>query len=206
MKRLIGLCCAGVILLAGCRGVAVKPTDQANEQAYLERVGVMETWAAWGLRGKISLDDGEDGGSGNLSWSVEPGQSELDFRAALGRGAWNLRIRPGLAVLTEANGDRQVAPDLDTLMQERIGWPVPVEALEWWVRGVAAPGPVDDREIDESGLLVRLEQFGWKVAYDRYTRKEMTPMPRKLNATKQEYRVKLAISQWRLPENDASPE
>ena len=188
-------------MLSACSGVSVKDTGRPNQQAYQQRADIINAWPQWGLAGRISLDDGDEGGSGKLKWSVQPGNSELDFYAALGRGAWHLQISPDRAVLTEANGTRQSAGSVNDLIRERMGWPLPVEALQWWVRGLAAPGPIDDREMDSSGLLVSLQQFGWRVEYSRYDDGGLVSMPKRLNATMKDYRVKLAISQWRLSGN-----
>jgi outer membrane lipoprotein LolB len=203
VTRILTLGFLSLILLAACSRVPVRPAGESRDLAYEQRAEVVGSWPEWGLSGKISLDDGEDGGSGRLNWSVRPGVSELDFRAALGRGAWRLSIQPGMAILNEANGDRRVAPDVNSLVRERIGWNVPVEALEWWVRGLAAPGPVDGRELDEAGLLTRLQQFGWNVEFGRYDSQAPAVMPRKLNATSRDYRVKLAISEWRISDDHA---
>ena len=67
----------------------------------MESIGSIDEWQ---LRGKISLDDGDRGGSGKLQWMVNPDNSTIDFHGAMGRGAWHLEIEPDLAVLTEANG------------------------------------------------------------------------------------------------------
>jgi outer membrane lipoprotein LolB len=187
-----------LLFLNACTGVSIKDTGPANRQAYQQRVGKLNAIQEWGLLAKISLDDGDQGGSGKLQWRVEPGGSELDFHGALGRGAWHLQIEPGHAVLTEANGDIQSASSVNALLQDRMGWPIPVEALQWWVRGLAAPGEVEDQQIDSEGVLISMRQFGWNVEYSRYDNSAVVAMPKRLNATMNDYRVKLAVSRWNL--------
>ena len=192
---------ASLFLLTACSGVSVKGVGVANQQAYQQRADIINTWSEWGLTGKISLDDGEEGGSGKLRWSVQDANSDLNFHSAFGRGAWHLQIRPGHAVLTEANGSQQSASSVNGLIRERMGWPIPVEALQWWVRGLAAPGPVESQEMNSSGLLMKLTQFGWCVEFSRYDNGDIVPMPQRLDATMKDYRVKLAISQWQMSDN-----
>ena len=156
----------------------------------------------WGLVGKISLDDGDRGGSGRLQWDVTAEGSEIDFHGALGRGAWHLQISPDGAVLREANGSEQSAPGVNALIQDRMGWPVPVEALQWWVRGLAAPGVVNDEQFDPQGLLTSLDQLGWRVEFNRYDAKTGIALPVRLDARRDSYRVKLAIGRWQLGTDD----
>jgi outer membrane lipoprotein LolB len=191
-----------LLSLGACSGVTVKERESPNVTAYQQRAAQIAGFSEWGLAGRISLDDGDEGGSGKLSWSVVQDIAELNFHAAMGRGAWNLKIGPALAVLTEANGEMQSAASVNALIQQRIGWPIPVDALQWWVRGLSAPGATDRRVIDSEGLLVHLDQFGWSVEFSRYGDSSGIAMPKKLNATMGEYRVKLAIGRWQIPGND----
>lgn len=193
-----------LLFFNACTGVPVKQAGSANQQAYQQRAQQLSVFSEWGLKGKISLDDGDQGGSGKLRWSAEAGNSELDFHAALGRGAWHLQIGPGQALLTQANGDEQSATSVNALMQDRMGWPIPVEALQWWVRGLVAPGAIEDQQIDPEGLLASLQQFGWSVEFGRYDTSGVVAMPKRLKATMGKYRVKLAISRWRMVEDNAT--
>ncbi|MGA9573561.1 MAG: lipoprotein insertase outer membrane protein LolB, partial [Lysobacterales bacterium] len=135
-------------------------------------------------------------------WAVEPDLSELDFHGALGRGAWHLQVRTDGAVLQLADGTVQSAPRVSQLIQDRIGWSVPLEALQWWVRGLAAPGVIENETLGQEGLLVSLRQFGWSVNFNRYDSFNGLEMPVRLDASRKNYRVKLVISRWRLDVDD----
>ena len=187
-----------LLLLNACTGVPVKEPVSDNKAAYRDRAAKLVTIPEWGLVGRISLDDGDHGGSGRLQWDVRSDSSELDFHGAMGRGAWHLQIGPEGAVLKEANGVEQTASAVNDLIQARMGWPIPVDALQWWVRGLAAPGAIEDEELDSEGLLVKLEQFGWSVDFSRYDSVAGMELPKRLNATRDNYRVKLAISRWQM--------
>lgn len=187
-----------ILVLNACSGVAVKKPLSDRQAAYQERAEKLMAVEAWGLSGKLSLDDGEDGGSGRLQWNTQQDNSVLDFHGAIGRGAWRLETGPGGATLSEANGSVQTADDINALIQERIGWPVPVEALQWWVRGLAAPGDRETEELDAEGLLLNLEQFGWRVEFNRYDSKTGLALPVRLDATRDSYRLKLAIGRWQM--------
>jgi len=187
-----------VLALSACTGVAVKEPVAEGKAIYLQRAGKISEIRTWSLAGKISLDDGEQGGSGRLRWDVSPDSSELDFHGAMGRGAWHLHIGPDFAVLTEANGTEQTATSVDDLVHQRIGWPLPVDALQWWVRGLRAPGAITDEQYDAQGLLIHLEQFGWNIDINRYKVFAGQEMPIRLDARRGEYRVKMAIGRWQL--------
>ena len=194
------------MLMSACTTVPVTTPAVNLQTAYEERAGVIEAVSDWSLVGRISLDDGEEGGSGRLQWVVKPDHSMMDFHGAMGRGAWHLEIEPGGAVLRLADGNQYAADGVDALVEQQIGWPIPVEALQWWVRGLAAPGAINSQQWDEAGLLIRLEQFGWQIDFNRYTSGSGVELPVRLDARQNDYRVKLAISRWHLPGNDTATE
>ena len=70
--------------------------------------------------------------------------------------------------------------------------------MQWWARGLAAPGMIDNEQFGPEGLLVSLRQFGWNVDFTRYDSVGDFELPIRLKATRNNYRVKLAISSWRL--------
>lgn len=185
-------------ILNACTSVDLKEPGFENRPAYQQRAGLLNAVEAWGLVGKISLDDGDRGGSGKLRWNVEPGQSELSFHGAMGRGAWRLHSGPEGASLQMADGTEQSAANVNELIADNVGWPVPLDALHWWARGLAAPGFAENEEIGPGGLLISLNQFGWQVNFTRYAAVKGIELPVRLNAKRNDYRVKLAINRWQL--------
>ena len=193
-----------VLTLNACTGVSVKGPDPVDEAAVEDRIAKLNATTQWSLSGKISLDDGDRGGSGRLKWDVKRDQSELDFHGAMGRGAWHLQFGPQGALLKMSGGTEQAAANVSELIQEYMGWPVPLDALQWWVRGLAAPGQIEDKQHGPEGLLSSLQQFGWSVDFTRYNAVGGIDLPVRLNATRDDYRVKLAISRWHMDVNHDS--
>ena len=206
MKQVFVLQRYGLFLLLftlnACTGVAVKAPGKVDHAEFEDRSGKLTAISQWGLTGKISLDDGDQGGSGKLRWDVKAEESEMDFRGAMGRGAWNLKMGPEGASLKMADGTEQTAGDVSDLIWEHVGWPVPLNALQWWARGLPAPGETDNEQFGPGGLLVSLKQFGWDVSFNRYDSFAGIELPVRLKATRENYRVKLAISRWRLDMSD----
>jgi outer membrane lipoprotein LolB len=186
------------LLLHGCSTVGSRHADSGSGHLYLDHAARLAAFEQWGLVGRLSLDDGAQGGSGKLRWNVWPAGSDLDFHGAMGRGAWQLQVRDNSATLKASDGSVQTAPGVDTLVQAQLGWPVPVDDLERWVRGLQAPGVVEAAEFDSNGLLLSLRQSGWEVEFKRYRDVDGTSLPIRLEAQQGSYRVKLAIGGWRL--------
>jgi outer membrane lipoprotein LolB len=189
------------LLLVSCSGQSLRDSQQGQEERlrrYTERHAEISQQTAWSLEGRLSIDDGEDGGSGRLAWQVDGDTSRIDFHAAMGRGAWRL-VSDGQGAMLETSDGRVLRePSVNALLQKEIGWTVPVDSLSWWARGLAAPGGEDQLQLDEDGNAEQIVQHGWTVSYRRYAGFGQRHLPTRLNATRDNYRVKLAVSDWRF--------
>jgi outer membrane lipoprotein LolB len=187
------------IFLAGCSGIqATRPNSAEQAALYGARFNVLLGLDDWAFEGRLAVNDGKDGGSGNLDWHRQGEASNMSFHGAFGRGAWRVQATPEGAVLELADGAVYRASSVEALLQQQLGWEVPFEALEWWVRGLAAPGDQDVRELGEQGKLLALTQLGWVIEYGKYSDADGVLMPRKLTARQGSHTVKLAVREWNL--------
>ena len=188
---------AACLMLVSCSSRQLVATDRdAAEFAYQQRAKDLRLLNSWDLTGKLSVDDGENGGSGRLSWQVRADAFLMNFRGALGRGAWQIKSRPGFAELTRSDGSISRADSLDKLLEAEVGWHIPVIALKWWALGVAAPGDADMLELDSSGRVLAMQQDGWNITYSRYRQFGEIELPARMDAVRGRYRVKMAVSNW----------
>lgn len=199
-KRWAPVCglAATLLLLGACAAPGPTRDPLLPEQAYTERLERLQDWQIWGFTGRLGLNDGQDGGSGRLDWRNDNDSVALDFRGALGQGAWQLEADPSLARLKRSDGSISRAPDVDTLAYQELGWVLPVSALSWWVRGMAWPGDKswDSLQINPDGTLAVIEQLGWRVTYSRYVEHAGEQLPSRLLAQRGDTQVKLAVSRW----------
>ena len=78
-----------------------------------------------------------------------------------------------------------------------MGRALPVDSLSWWVRGMAAPGALEEIELDEEGLPQRIVQQGWVIDFGGYRSRGAVTLPARIEARQNDWKVKLAIRQWK---------
>lgn len=197
--RTPALACLGALLAVSCaapRDLEQAAADPETVARYEARQAAVSSWQNWSLLGRLAVSDGKDGGTGRLEWRSDPASSELDFRGTFGRGSWRLSMDDDRAILELASGDMWQARDVGALVREHVGWEVPVDALSWWVRGLAAPGRVESRSLDERGLLNLLSQRGWRIEFQRYGEFSGLSLPTRLEARRDGRQVKLVVRDW----------
>jgi outer membrane lipoprotein LolB len=187
------------LLMTACTTVPSGEVGQAKREMLFElKSGVLEINDRWALRGRLAVNDGKEGGSASVHWQKQGPDSSMSFHGTFGRGAWQLHADENGAVLEWADGEVHRADSVNQLIGQQLGWTIPVNALEWWIRGLSAPGDWDLRQLDGQGNLEVLSQFGWRIEYGRYRDSGSVSMPMKLTARRQPHSVKFAIKQWEL--------
>jgi outer membrane lipoprotein LolB len=201
-----GIRAAGLVLamawLAGCTGAPVRPAappvDAAQAQAVQQaRQARLETIEHWSLQGRIAVSVGDKGGSGRLDWQQQGAVYRISLSAPVTRQSWQLAGEPGGATLEGLEGGLRSGPDAGALLQQATGWPIPLEAMAWWVRGLPSPGS-GALAFGADGRLQQLVAEGWTVEYQEWQAAAggWPEMPRRLQASREGARVRLVVDQW----------
>ena len=159
----------------------------------------LELLGDWSFNGRIAVRDLQaDGWSAALRWQQQGDYYDIQLSGALGQGAARIYGDGGSAVLESTDQPPRIAPDPETLMDDQLGWHVPVRGLKYWLTGRPGPGGFDVQVVNGLGHLSRLEQDGWIVDYSRYERINGVELPRKLEMSNQRLRVRWVIDQWSI--------
>jgi outer membrane lipoprotein LolB len=182
-SRLFVCLLTGLTLLSGC----------ATAPVAIERTAF--PLRSFELLGRIGVSYESEGFHGNLRWRHEPEREEVWIMTPLGTGVAHLtQEAAGVTLVTSTETYR--ATDLSSLSRKVLGWSLPLDGLQYWVRGVAAPGESAAVERDSEGRLARLEQNGWRVDYLRYTPAPTGGLPAKLRLTSSGLAITLVIDSW----------
>jgi len=184
-----------VFVLAGCAAPRIKPdADLLARQDARERA--LATQRTWQLEGRLGVSDGRDGGSGSLQWRQDGDAFHFSVHAPVTGKTWVLSGDPGHATLSGLREQPVEGADAAKLLERELGWHVPVAELTDWVRAARAHGEAHI-EFRSDGLPAVIEQDGWKIEYPDYDSASQPPLPRRIFASRGDYRVRLSVSQWR---------
>ena len=185
-----------VLTLVACAPVAVRRgPDVALLQAQAAREALLASMPDWSLSGRIAVSDGHDGGSGRIEWSQHGSDFDIRLSAPITRRSWRL-VRQGAQVRLEGlDGGALEGDDAQALLQQALGWVIPVDALAAWVRGARA-GSGATLEFDADGLPALLDEQGWTVEYRAWTPDTTLALPKKVFASQGQSRVRLQVDRW----------
>lgn len=188
---------AAALALCSCIGPvkppATIPVDWSARQVQLSEI------ERWGLRGRAGVRIGEEGLQIRMHWQQHGAQDyTLRFYGPLGRGGVLIGDARGIELQT-GSGETYRGSDAEQLMQEHLGWSVPLAGLSFWMRGLPYPHrPFELLHLDKRERLSRLHQDGWQVSIGEYTVQDGHELPARLQAENGALRVRLAVDRWQL--------
>ena len=196
------------VALGGCAGQAVRPVAPglpANEAAARQaaREAALARHPQWSLQGRVAVSAHGRGGSGRIDWQQDGARYTVALSAPVTRQSWRLAGGAGGARLEGLEGGPRIGPDATALVRSATGWEIPVDALGAWVRGARAPahGPAQV-DYGADGQLATLQQDGWTLHYAEWQTQAGldVPLPHRLDASRDDARVRLVIDAWSAPE------
>ncbi len=187
---------AALLFLAGCASQA--PVDDGSRQSgqWERQQAQVEAFDTWTLTGKAGLRTPQENQSANLDWNQHPHYFRMLISGPFGGGRSVLEGREGRFSLTTSDG-RFEAETPEALMEEQLGWSLPVSAMPDWVRGLPGDHASFQLETDELGFPRNLQQDGWEIDYRDWEEVEGMWLPRRLVMNYDDVRITLVVNQWR---------
>ena len=193
--RILLLPLAVLALLAGC-ATTPESVNLPDIGSWDARTAVLGDIASWEFKGRIAVKADDDGFNGKFNWTQQDDAFRATVSGPLGMGTVRVAGDGQVISLTDKDGVETVLEDPELELQWRYGWTIPISSLRYWALGIPDPGKPAATELDEIGLLCRLEQGGWVVEISKYREGGGQQMPRILAATNPDTRVRMVIDRW----------
>ncbi|MFM0209466.1 lipoprotein insertase outer membrane protein LolB [Paraburkholderia sediminicola] len=193
----LGFVAAAVVALAGC--ASVKPQGPSTSNAATSVTA--QTTRAYQGRFAIQYDDqnGQQRNAyGNFSWQETGDTVTLQLRNPLGQTLAIVTSSPASATLELPNRQPLTADNVSTLMQNALGFALPVEGLRYWLQ--PSPAPTSrartEQDAEQPSRLKQITQDGWTIDYLAYADAPATGVKR-VNLTRSvpPINIKLVLDQ-----------
>lgn len=194
MMRRLAILGLALALLAGCATAPAVRTGQAEAQR-----ARVEALQAWSVDGKLAVRTATDAQTAQFAWRQDGEAFDIRLSGPAGLKATRIYGMPG-GVVFEQGSRRERAGSAEGLSRRLVGWPLPVDGLVYWMRGLPDPGAaIEQAEYGADGLLAGLAQSGWEVRFAGYQPVDGLQLPARLEARHGDVRVTLVVKRWVLP-------
>jgi outer membrane lipoprotein LolB len=196
LRHLIAIGC--LALLSGCAGLTSHETlsGQGNPAQWQAHKAQASQLNGWQISGKVGIRSPRESGSATLFWLQRQDYFDIRLAGPMGRGAARLTGRPGAVSLDAANQGQFQATSAEALLQQQLGWSLPVAHLFWWIRGLPAEDSKSRLTLDSESRLAKLEQDDWQVEYLSYVEQNGYWLPERMKLHGANLDITLVIKDW----------
>ncbi len=179
---IIALICS---LLSACiSSVPIKPLsgEQINQ-------------ASWKEGGVIGYRDANQAFTASYVWKKIPQAYQINVLGPL--GAWRATIdgNAHFVSLKLSDGRKFQAKNAEQLMQQHLGWAIPVQDLTYWLAGL--PAPYESKKVRyEDGFLKELQQNHWTIHFLDYHHFGVYQIPSRLILQQDAIKITLVVDEF----------
>jgi outer membrane lipoprotein LolB len=106
---------------------------------------------------------------GNFDWQENGDDVSLELRSPLGQTLAIVKSSPREASLELPNRQPQYATDVGELMQNTLGFALPLNGLRYWLQPAPAPAtPATTVRDPDNARITQIRQDGWTIDYVAY--------------------------------------
>ena len=182
-----------VMLASGCALFAPDEPDRVMSSAQQKRLYAVNSWV---LEGRVAVKSNEGSWSASLIWQHDQSIDKLRLAGPLGQGGVAVEMSEEAIQITHSDGTVVTSDAPEQLLQEEVGFHVPIAALRFWVLGLAVPEVDFKPRYDATNQLREIEQSGWRMSYERYVAVGEWILPEKLVIEQEDKRLKLVADEW----------
>lgn len=141
-----------------------------------------------------------------IHWQRDPDGFMMLLQAPMGQGVFRIESEPGEPYRLRLP-DGRVFENLtaEALLEDVIGWSLPISGLDYWIRGMPRPGSDYSHRVRVDGRTRSIKQDQWDIKYlDYFEQQEDSRLPRKIELSSDTITVRLIVERWQPAEQDDS--
>ena len=156
------------------------------------------TLNTWQLTGKLGVRSAQQAVSAQLHWQQNQQEYQLRLSGPLGTGS--LTATGDNSNIEVQQGSKTYRGSPRDLGRQLFGLPLPVDAINWWLRALPAPQISAARNLiaDSDGVPQSFEQDGWQLTFTRFKPVGDYMLPHRISGQSGDLSFKLVISKWTL--------
>ncbi|MEZ5524593.1 MAG: lipoprotein insertase outer membrane protein LolB [Pseudomonadales bacterium] len=197
----LGRCNILLILsaLAACAPITQQTTLPDSQRVdwprHQQLVGALDDWD---IMGKLGIRTPDQSNSARFNWQQQAQHFDIRVTSLLGQGLATLSGTSGNVHLNIAGRGEFDTSVPEALLLQELGWTLPVDDLNYWIRGIPSPNSQARYQLNDQGLMENLHQAGWQLHFSRYQQFGSFPLPGKILLQQDDIKLTLLIKQWSL--------
>jgi outer membrane lipoprotein LolB len=191
---LLLLCC---LFLSACSFVSPKTTTNLHYLSWQQRQEELSTIKSWSIQGSLGITYNGKTDIVSFEWLNTDKNYTIDIHSPLNLASVHIVGDSHQVTLWKSGKRRMTAATAEELMQDQLGWSLPISSLVYWIRALPSPSsPIELQALDEYNHLIQLQQNGWTIQYLSFMPVDEVDLPTKMVVQSSQVRCKIAIKKW----------
>jgi outer membrane lipoprotein LolB len=150
------------------------------------------------LLGRVFVTYSGGAVTSNVRWEHAPDRDEIWLMTPTGQTLAHVVDTAAGATLTRADQQQFRASSVEALTRRALGWTLPLSPLQYWVRGMPAPGSTPEApERDKQNRLLSFNQNGWRVSLIYHEAGELAGKVRRVDLKDGANEIRFVVDNWR---------
>ncbi|GAB4221771.1 MAG: lipoprotein insertase outer membrane protein LolB [Francisella sp.] len=192
-------------LLSSCSTTSANISDIESQKVFNKKdiYNKLLNLKKWQVSGVIGIIYNNKAESANYIYQQDEDAFDIKLYGPLGVGSIEIKGNKNGVCLENAKGQKLTAKDIKTLMLEQLGWYVPVNGLQYWIKGISMPNIKQKSQFNTHNLLQSIDQNGWNIQYGNYKIIDnIYPLPIKIKMIRDNLNIKIIIKSWQIPKSE----
>jgi len=195
------------VAIAGCSLSGRLADKQRAQELWTARQQALLDLDTWDVHARAAIRLEVAVYNIGIRWQRQAENSTILLEAPFGQGVFRIESdASGKYRLRLPDGRVFENTSAEALLEDMIGWSLPISGLEYWIRGLPRPGSDYSHRLDQQGRARSITQDKWSIGYlDYFARQENLQLPRRVKLVGDKVTLKLIIEHWQQSRIDASP-
>ncbi len=195
-----------LLLLGGCSSLPKLPVGEQSHKDWAQYQLQAGRVQQWYIHGRAAIFVADEVHNVGLKWRHSPDEFTITMEAPFGQGVVRLESIPGNALVKLSLPDTNAiyGENAEAILDQRLGWSIPVSELEFWIKGLPSKPETFTRVLNGDGRLRSLQQKDWSITYLDYFAFDHPAqgLPKKLYLKHDKLALKIVIDSWQKPQID----
>lgn len=193
--------------IAGCSQFASLPDKQETQAIWASQQQSLANYNSWDMHSRAVVRLESAAYNIGIRWQRDVENFMMLLEAPFGQGVFRIESTAGNTYRLRLP-DGRVFENLtaEALLEDVIGWSLPISGLEYWIRGMPRPGSDYSHRVTVDGRTRSITQDRWTINYLDYFEQPQYPrLPRKVEVVNDTISVRLVIERWQPSTQDVDP-
>ena len=195
MKKLLILAISAFII-SGCSNQQTTVTQPAAlTLSWQQHVQNIKTIKDWNASAQVAIKVNKKTQKAKMTWQQSFQNYQIAFFGPFGQSGPKLTGNEKSATLTIPKEPPIKGRNTSDILQQRLGWQLPVNNAKYWIRGI--PAPTSESKVSlQDERLATLVQDGWTINYSKYKQFGRFSLPTKILISRPDLNLLMVVYRW----------